>query len=96
MKSSEGELSMKIKDSLVVSQVAGQTVIMDMSGIETEDKMVTTNKTGAFLLEMLKQEHTREELVAALLDKYAVTEETAKEHVRLFVEGLEELGFLDK
>lgn len=87
---------MKLKADMIMKKVAGQTVLLDISKDETDDKMVSTNGTGAFLLEELKNDRTEEQLVQALFQKYAVAEDTAREHVHLFVDGLRSLGFLEE
>ena len=85
---------MKLKSDMIARKVAGQTVLLDLSKDESDDKMVSTNGTGAFLVEQLQKGCTEEELLSALLEKYDVTEETAKEHIALFLDGLNSLGFL--
>ena len=87
---------MKLKKDIISHKIARQTVLLDLSRDETDDTMVSTNNTGAFLLELLQQDQTEESLIAALLEKYDVKEEIAKSHVQVFLEGLRELQFLDE
>lgn len=87
---------MTLKKGLVINEVAGQTIIVDLAKDEQEDKMVSTNKTGAFLLGLLQEGKTQADLVAAMLEKYDVDEPTASEHVQLFLNGLKELQFLEE
>ena len=80
---------MKIKDGFVLRQVAG-TYIAVAVGAEAVsfNAMVTTNETGAFLWEKLKEETTEEELLKALTAEYEVDAETAKADIAEFLEKL--------
>ena len=87
---------MTLKKDLVINEVAGQTIIVDLAKDEQEDKLVSTNKTGAFLLKLLQAGTTEDEMTAALLKKYEVDEPTAMQHIQLFLNGLKELQFLEE
>ncbi len=87
---------MKLKKDLVCSRVAGQTVLVDLSKDDSDDTMVSTNDTGAFILKLLEKDMQEADIVKALVDEYDVDESTAKEHTRLFVDGLKTLHFLDE
>ncbi len=82
---------MKIKDGFVLRKVAGNYIAV-ATGEEAVNfnAMVTTNETGAFLWEKLKNETTEEELLKALLSEYDVDEETAKADISEFLEKLRE------
>lgn len=87
---------MKLKKDLVCSQVAGQTVIVDLSKDDSDDIMVSTNGTGAFIMKLLEKDVEEVDIVKALMEEYEVDESTAKEHTRLFIEGLKSLHFLEE
>jgi len=82
---------MKIKDGFVLRKVAGNYIAV-ATGEEAVNfnAMVTTNETGAFLWEKLKNETTEDELLKALLSEYDVDEETAKADISEFLEKLRE------
>ena len=82
---------MKIKDGFVLRKVAGNYIAV-ATGEEAVNfnAMVTTNETGAFLWEKLKNETTEEELLKVLLSEYDVDEETAKADISEFLEKLRE------
>lgn len=85
---------MKLKDGFLLRQVAGQTVVLPVSGDLDLNMMITLNDTGAFLWERLQSEIDEVALVAALLEKYDVDEATAKNSVAAFVKKLNDNGFL--
>ena len=85
---------MKLKEGFVLRTVAGETVVLPTGGITNFDMMITLNGTGRFRWEALEKGAEKEELVAALLKEYDVTEEKAAESVDAFVSRLKELDFL--
>ena len=85
---------MKLKDGFILRTVAGETVVLPAGGVTNFDMMITLNGTGRFLWELLSKGAVKEELVAALLKEYDVTEEKAAESVEAFVSRLKELDFL--
>lgn len=85
---------MKLKDGFLLRQMAGQTVVLPVSGELDLNMMITLNGTGAFLWEHLQKEITEEVLVAELLKEYDVDEATAASAVAAFVEKLRSNGFL--
>lgn len=85
---------MKLKDGFLLRQVAGQTVVLPVSGDLDLNMMITLNDTGAFLWERLQSEIDEVALVAALLEEYDVDEATAKNSVAAFVKKLNDNGFL--
>ncbi|MCR4693545.1 MAG: PqqD family protein [Firmicutes bacterium] len=80
---------MKIKDGFILRKVADSYIAV-ATGEESVNfnAMVTTNETGAFLWEKLKNETTEEELLVCLLNEYDVDEETAKVDISEFLEKL--------
>ncbi len=86
---------MRLKSGFVVSK-AGEDYVAVATGEAGKDfhGLVRNNETAAFLLEQLKKEKTEEELVQALLAQYEVTEEKAREDVKVFVETIEKAGML--
>ena len=85
---------MKLKDGFVLRKVGGDNIVVPTGDTLDLNMMVTLNETGRFLWEKLEKGAEAEELVAALLEEYAVEEETARSHVAAFVEKLNGNGFL--
>ena len=85
---------MKLKDGFVLRSVAGETVVVPTGGDLNLNMMITLNDTGKFLWESLEKGAEEAELVAALLQEYDVDQQTAENHVALFVKKLIENGFI--
>jgi hypothetical protein len=77
---------MKLKDGVIFTQVADETIVVTVGEAAQAYKgMIKLNSTGAFIAQRMLQETTREELVAALRQEYEVDEETAMEAVESIV-----------
>jgi len=85
---------MKLKDGFVLRSVAGETVVIPTGDDLDLNMMITLNESGKFLWERLEKDADQEELVAALLQEYDVDEQTAANHVSLFIKKLEDHGFI--
>jgi len=85
---------MRLKDGFLLRQVAGQTVVLPVSGDLDLNMMITLNDTGAFLWERLQTETDEAALVEALVTEYDVTAEKAARSVAAFVSKLRDNGFL--
>ncbi|MCR5737625.1 MAG: PqqD family protein [Eubacterium sp.] len=87
---------MKIKDGFLLRNIAGNYVVVPI-GKENIDfnGMVSLNGTGAFLFEKLQAGITEEELIQALMQEFEVSEETAKEDVKLFIQKVEKEGLFE-
>ena len=78
---------MKLKDGVIFTQVADETIVVTVGeAAEAFRGMIKLNSTGAFIAQRMLQETTREELVTALRQEYAVDEETALKAVESIVE----------
>ena len=85
---------MKLKDGVLLRQVAGQTVVLPTGDDLDLNMMITLNDTGKFLWERLAVGAEEADLVKDLLAEYDVTEEVAASSVAAFVARLKELDFL--
>lgn len=85
---------MKIKDGYILRVVAKQNVVLPAIGDLELDRMLTLNATGKFLWERLEKGAEKDDLVAAMLDRYEIDENTARTCVDNFVKNLERYGFL--
>lgn len=86
---------MKIRENFLLRRVAGNWVVVavDEACIDF-DGMLTLNESGATLWRRMEQGARREELVAALLAEYEVTEELAAADVDAFLASVREVGCL--
>ena len=87
---------MKIKDGFMLRRF-GDDYIAVAVGDDSENfnKLITINSVGAFIYNFLKEDKTRDEVVAAMLEKYDVSEETASRDADIFIENLKTAGLLD-
>lgn len=85
---------MKLKEGFLMRDVAGHTVVLPTGDDLDMNMMITLNDTGKFLWNLLENEITSDELVAAVLAEYEVQEPVAKAAVDSFVERLREYAFL--
>ena len=78
---------MKLKDGVIFTQVADETIVVTVGEAAQAYKgMIKLNATGAFIAQLMLQQTTREEMVAALRQEYEVDEATAKDAVAAIVE----------
>lgn len=86
---------MRIKEDFFLKSIAGMQVVVPV-GTENVNfqGMITLNETGAFLWKLLSEERTEEQLIAALLEEYDVSEETATADISRFVAKLREAELL--
>ncbi len=88
---------MKIKEGFVLREVAGNMVVVAVGEASRSfNGLITLNETGAFLWQILSKGATEDELVAAVLDEYAVTDRMAKNDVKTFIEKCETAGLLEE
>lgn len=71
-------------------EIDGELVILDLA----RSVYLTTNRTGAFLTDLLLTETTPEDLAQALVTEYGITAEEARTDVEEFLERLREVSLL--
>ena len=89
---------MKLKDQLILREVAGQYVIVPTGErVREVSSIVYISASAAYLWEYMKDhEFTREDLVARILEHYTgVTEEKAAEDIDKFLKTLADNNILD-
>lgn len=87
---------MKVKDSFILKNILSQYVVV-ATGDDSVSfyGMLRLNEEAAFAFEMLKEDTTEEQLVAALLEKYPADEEETKASVAEFISILKEVGAIE-
>ena len=85
---------MKLRDSFVTRDM-GDVQIMVGVGNSAFSGLVRSNKTAAFIVEQLKADTTKEQLLAALLEKYDVEASVAEKDIDMVLEKLRSIGALD-
>lgn len=87
---------MKLKSGFILHTVGEERVVVPVGErTKTFHGMIRLNGTGAFLWENMQEDFTEESLVAALLDRYEVTEDVASETVARFVKTLADGDILE-
>ncbi|MBO1751977.1 PqqD family protein [Actinotalea sp. BY-33] len=82
---------MKLRtEDVTWQEIDGELVILDLA----QSSYLTTNKTGAYLANLLLEEQTEESLTAALAAEYELSTESAATDVRAFLEQLREQALL--
>lgn len=86
---------MKIVPGFIIREIAGEIIAIP-TGEATHklSGMIALNETGRFLFELLQDEQTKGDLLAALLEEYDVDRESATADVDEFIDLLKEHGFL--
>ncbi len=87
---------MKIRDTFMLSEVAGMPVVVPLGAESTFRNMIKLNETGAFLWEKLQKEISREELAAAMVEKYGIDATLALSDTDAFLESLRAFGALEE
>ena len=86
---------MKLKQEFVLRQVAGEYVLIPiMKKNDSFSGVITLNETGVFIWKLLENGASREEILAALLEEYDVTQEHAEKNLDDFCANLQKLDIL--
>lgn len=84
---------MKRSADFLLREVAGTQVLVPLGAAAVSfPGMVTLNDTGVFIWELLDHPQTIQTLTEALMARYAVDQETAKNDVESFVNKLIPIG----
>lgn len=88
---------MKLKYEFVVNQVADQNVAVPVGNdLEGFNGFLKMNDIGVYIFNMLKNDVSEEEIVAAMAKDYSdATEDEIKEAVRDFTTKLKEAGLAE-
>jgi len=88
---------MRRNSEFVLRQVVGKFVVVPLGqAAETFRGMITLNRTGKFLWDLLETEQTEESLISALVATYGITEERAAGTVKKFLESIYPTGAIEK
>jgi hypothetical protein len=86
---------MKLKYDFSVREIVGEYVMVPLGkGALEFSGMISTSETGALLVEALKQDVTREDLLQRILDEYDVDLPTANGDLDEFLNQLRKLNIL--
>lgn len=81
---------MKLKDTFITHDSEGEQILIDTSS--SFAGLVRSNKTAAFIVNLLKKETTKEEIVETLYEKYDAPKEVLEKDVQEVIEKLRTIG----
>ena len=88
---------MKLNSEFLLRRVVDSAVIVPFGKKMVDfNGMLSLNKVGAFVAELLQEETTLEKIVDAVVERFAVDKETAEKDVRAFLDQLRQNGALDE
>lgn len=90
------EITMKIKNGFIVKEVGNQYMVLPVGeGALNFNGIMTLNKTGKFLFELLQENRELDELLEKVLDKFDVDINIAKKDIIEFTQSLQDKGLLE-
>ena len=88
---------MKIKENFLLKKVGGEFVVVPLRDNARDfNAIIKLSSTGAFLWNLLEKGADREDLIAAVTDKYDVDALTAAADIDRFLARLSENALLDE
>lgn len=85
---------MKLKENFLTHNVSDEQIMIDLTG--KFQGIVTSNETAAFIVECLKNDITKKEIIQKILNVYDVSEEVARKDVDIILQKLESIDALIK
>ena len=85
---------MKLKKEFITHTSGDEQLMISAGG--SFNGMVRSNKTAAFIIDMLKEETTKENIVAAMLEVYDAEESVISADVDKVVAALRSIGAIDE
>lgn len=88
-------IDMKLKDDIAIQELNDDVILVPIRKYASEFKgIVKLNETAAFLVKLLKEDRTKEELIEALSKEYDVDLDVVKDDVDRVLKKLEEINAL--
>ena len=85
---------MKLKDHYETMPLRGKVVAVPVGEETAFSGALKTNRTGAAILELLREETTEEEIVEKLSKRFDVPKERLREDVRQYLSALREKNLI--
>ena len=85
---------MKLKKEFITHTSGDEQLMISAGG--SFNGMVRSNKTAAFIIDMLKEETTKEKIVAAMLERYDADEAVISADVDKVIDALRGIGAIDE
>ena len=85
---------MKLKDTYITHDSDGEQILLDTSS--SFAGLIRNNKTAAFIVECLKTDTTKEQIVEAMYEKYDAQKDVLQKDVESIVEKLRGIGAIEE
>lgn len=85
---------MRLRDGFITHESAGEHITVT-AGNTAFNGMVRSNKTAGFIVECLKNDVTKEDIIAKMLEKYDAPREQIEKDVEKILEQLQAIGAID-
>ena len=87
---------MKRKDGFMLRQFGDDYIVVAVGeGSEDFNRLITLNGVGEFIYGLLENDIELDAVVAAVVDKYDVSEQLARSDAESFIENLSKAGLID-
>ena len=86
---------MKLKNDFI-TQTIDETQFLIPVGSESFNGIVRSNKTAAYIVDLLKEETTEEKIIDALCARYDASREVITEDVRKILDTLRSINALEE
>lgn len=86
---------MKLKKDFITQEIDGEQIMVPV-GDSGFCGLVRSNASAAFIVDCLKEDTTKEEIVNAMLEKYDASSEIIEESVTNILSKLRKIGALDE
>lgn len=85
---------MRLKEGFITHESAGEHITVT-AGNTAFNGMIRSNQTAGFIVECLKNEVTKEDIIAKMLEKYDAPREQIEKDVEKLLEQLQTIGAID-
>lgn len=86
---------MKLKDGFITRQTDDEQIMVAVGDVKFAG-LVRSNRTAAFIVDCLKSETTKEDIVGAMAEKYDAPKDVIEKDVEGILEKLRSIGALDE
>ena len=86
---------MKLKDSFVVKRVQDKLILVSTE-TETFNGILDANNSAGFIIECMKEDVTREEIISKMLEIYNASVDVIIEDVDKVIESLKGINAIDE
>ena len=85
---------MKLKKEFITHTSGDEQLMISAGG--SFNGMVRSNKTAAFIIDLLKEETTKEKIVSLMLETYDADEQVISADVDKVIDALRSIGAIDE